>query len=256
MSTVVETNVEHVRIIEFNHPNKHNPFSEAHEENVKAALRRAQDDRDVRAVVVAARDGRSFGAGGDFNEVKSLSGGEDVDRWIDRVIDLYGSVLKVEKPTVAAISGYAIGMGFQFALMFDWRIMSSSAEFRMPELKHGIACTIGAAILGYVFDYVAAQDIIYACESIGAEQALDYRLVKEVTEPDRLLPRAIEVAQMLAAYPQVSFVNTKRSVSSRLLECLEEAAQASKRAHRAAFSARCPQPHFKNILRDKYEAAP
>jgi carboxymethylproline synthase len=254
MSTVIERHVGNIRVIEFDHPNKHNPFSEVHENNIKAAFRRANADPTIKGVVVTGHDGRSFSAGGDFNEVKNLRGGDEVDRWIDRVVDLYASALRVEKPMIAAISGYAIGMGFQLAMMFDWRIMSATAEFRMPELKHGIACTVGATILEEVLGHTTAQEIIYACETIGPEKALEYRLVKEVTAQGLLVARAIEVAQMLAAYPEVPFVNTKRSVTSRMLDCLHRAAVASKTAHRAAFAARSSQAHFKNILGEKYEA--
>src|SRR4029078_9600954 len=99
----------------------------------------------VKAVVMTGGVGRSFSAGGDFNEVKNLSGGGDVDRWIDRVTELYVHALRVDKPTVAAIDKYAIGMGFQFALMFDQRVLTEGAEFRMPEARHGIGRSLGAA---------------------------------------------------------------------------------------------------------------
>jgi carboxymethylproline synthase len=252
MSTVIEYNSGSVRIIELNHPNQHNPFSKEHETNVKDALSRANHDGAVRAVVVCGHDGKSFSAGGDFNEVKNLSGGDDVDDWIDRVTDLYVSVLKVDKPTVAAIEGYAIGMGFQFALMFDWRIMSNTAEFRMPELKHGIGCSVGASILGYMFSHNVMKDIIYACEPIGPEKALSLQLVKEVTSPTLLVSRAIEIANMLTEYPVTSFINTKKTISDGVTRVLQDSSTTSKNVHRAAFAARSAQKHFSTILKEKY----
>jgi carboxymethylproline synthase len=76
-----------VRLIELAHENWHNPFSEALENEVKASLARAQEDAAISAVVVTGGAGRSWSAGGDFNEVQHLSGGDDVDRWIDRVTE-------------------------------------------------------------------------------------------------------------------------------------------------------------------------
>jgi carboxymethylproline synthase len=253
MSTVIERDAGGVRVIELNHANRHNPFSERLEDDIKAALARANGDERVKAVVVCGHDGSSFSAGGDFNEVKNFTGGSDTDRWIDRVTDLYASVLRVEKPTVAAIEGYAIGMGFQFAMMFDWRIMSRAAEFQMPELKHGIGCSVGGTILGHVLSYNVMRDIVFACEPIGPEKALSYQLVREVTASENLVPRAIEVANVLASYPTVPFANTKRTIVAGLMTALYDSAAASKSVHRAAFSARSSQRHFKTILGDKYE---
>jgi carboxymethylproline synthase len=252
MSLVNETDVDFIRVIRLDHPSRQNPFNERLENDVKAALGRANDDPSVRGVVVTGQEGKSFSAGGDFNEVKNLTGGDDVDRWIDRVTDLYQAALKVEKPMVAAIDGYAIGIGFQFSLMFDWRIMSDQAEFRMPELKHGIGCSMGAAILEHVFSYNVTQDIIYACESIGPEKALSHRIVREVVSSEALVPRAIEVAKMLADYPTTPFRNTKRGFVKGLMETLNRTAAHSKIVHRASFAAKAPQNHFKNILGEKF----
>lgn len=252
MSTVIESNQENVRIIQLNHENKHNPFSKELENAVKEALINASHDESVAAVVVYGGQNRSFSAGGDFNEVKNLSGGKEVDDWIDRVFDLYSTVLHVEKPTVAAIGGMAIGMGFQFGLMFDWRVMASDAHFVMPELKHGIGCSVGAAILEDMVGWNTMRDIIYRCEKIDAEQASAIGLINEIADASTLVEKAIQSAKTLAAYPQVAFRATKQKVNGRLLNKLIESSAASKEVHRAAFSARDAQKHFQTVLKAKY----
>lgn len=248
MSLVIEENVGAVRVITLNHRNKNNPFSEALEDSIKHALAAAQNDADVKALVVTGGNGRSFSAGGDFNEVRQLQGGAEVDRWIDRVTDLYLSVLRVEKPTVAAVDGYAIGMGFQFALMFDWRVAASSAEFRMPELKHGIGCSVGAAILEYALGYIDMQRIVFDCEGITAAEAARVGIVNQVTRRERLLDQAVSRANTLAHYPRVPYCATKRTMTRGLEEVLLRSAQSSKEVHRAAFSARSPHAHFDRVL--------
>jgi carboxymethylproline synthase len=244
---------DHVRIITLNHPNKHNPFNEELENSIKAALGEADADASVRALVVTGGQGRSFSAGGDFNEVKQLSGGSDVDRWIDRIMDLYTSVLCVSKPTIAAVDGFAIGMGFQFSLMFDWRTASSTSEFRMPELKHGIGCSVGGALLRYMVGFSSMQRIIYECNSISALQAQHYGFVNNIVDQSDLLSAAIDTGRMLAAYPEVSFKATKKAVGSELLDILSKSAAASKEVHRAAFADHCAQHHFANILGHRHE---
>jgi len=244
-----------IRVITLNHESRNNPFSAALEDEIKRALREADAAPAVAAIVVTGGEGRSFSAGGDFNEVKNLTGGADVDRWIDRVTNLYTSVLRVSKPTIAAVDNYAIGMGFQFALMFDWRIVSSQVEFRMPELKHGIGCSMGGTILNYMLGFSAMQKIIYECDSIRATQAKDYGFVNEIVEQGQLLTRATAVARLLASYPRASYRSTKAAVGQSLIDLLHRSADNSKAVHRASFSDRSAQRHFERVLGTKYHSA-
>ncbi|NRR33506.1 enoyl-CoA hydratase/isomerase family protein [Oxalobacteraceae bacterium] len=255
MSDVIETTLDGIRLIQLNHDNPHNPFSRALETAVKQALDRADSDDSVEAIVVHGGEGRSFSAGGDFNEVKNLSSPEQIDAWIDRVNELYTSVLKLTKPSVAAIDGHAVGMGFQFGMMFDWRIMTGRATLNMPELRHGIGCSVGASILSELLTWNAMRDIIYRCEPMTAAQALDHGLINHIAEPAQLLEDALKMARALASYPQVAFRSTKRVVNRSMIARLDSSSADSKQVHRAAFGARDAQRHFQNILKDKYAKA-
>lgn len=253
MNNVLEFDCDGIRIIQLNHMNRHNPFNRELEDAVKLALKKAGTDEEVEAVVMYGGPSRSFSAGGDFNEVKNLVGGEDVDQWIDRVTDLYTSVLTLEKPSVAAIEGMAIGIGFQLAMMFDWRLMSRQAALQMPELKHGIGCSVGAAILSELTTWNRMRDIIYRCEPISAMQAHQYGLINDVVDNPLLLDSAIATARSLARYPLAAFRNTKKIVNQTLIEKLEKSAADSKLVHRASFAAKDAQKHFRKILKEKYE---
>ncbi len=252
MTDVLETNVDGIRLLQLNHTNPHNPFSRALEDAVKQALRRADADDSVQAVVVHGGAGRSFSVGGDFNEVKNLSGITEIDEWIDRVTDLYTTALTFSKPSVAAIGGHAVGMGFQFGMMFDWRLMAQDAHLNMPELRHGIGCSMGAAILSQLATWNAMRDIIYRCEPLPATRALDYGLIDQIAPPSDLLSEALARARMLASYPQVAFRSTKKVVNHSMIERLRQSCADSKQVHRAAFAARDAQRHFQTILKEKY----
>lgn len=255
MSLVIEQDIRNLRVVTLNHKNRHNPFSEELEDRLKEVLNRANEDNSVKAVIVTGGKGRSFSAGGDFNEVSLLRGGDDVDRWINRVIDLYTSVLRVEKPTVAAIDGYAIGMGLQFALMFDWRIMASTAELRMPELRHGIGCSVGSAILRHAVGYSAMQEIVFACENITPEMADSYHLVNQIVPTDMLLDKALLRAEELANYPEIPYRATKQTIIASMLDVIHKSAADSKRVHRISFSSKSPQAHFSRILGNSVDCA-
>ncbi|MDR0217731.1 MAG: enoyl-CoA hydratase/isomerase family protein [Enterobacteriaceae bacterium] len=248
---IIEQDFNSTRVIIFNHENRHNPFSEELENSIKKSLIEADKDDSVKAIVVYGGKNRSFSSGGDFNEVKNLSG-ENVDSWIDRVIDLYCAVLNVNKPTVAAVDGYAIGMGFQFSLMFDQRIISNEAKFIMPELKHGIGCSVGAAILGFTHGHNLMRKIVFECEELSSETCIKYNIANQVADKDLLLETAIERANLLATYPKTSYLNTKKCMNKKFIDILEDSRKESKLVHKNSFGSRDPQKHFKKVLGEKY----
>ncbi|MBH2547971.1 enoyl-CoA hydratase/isomerase family protein [Serratia marcescens] len=249
---VIEQLLGDVLLLTLNHSNKHNPFSEELEISIKDSLNKANSDDSVKAIVVYGGKNRSFSSGGDFNEVKKLSGGAEVERWIDRVIDLYITVLNISKPTVAAVDGYAIGMGFQFAMMFDQRIMSDQAKLVMPELKHGIGCSVGAAILGFTHGHGLMKKIVLECEELSADTCYEYNIVNQIIPRKHLLEIALNQANLLANYPKAAFFNTKKFMNKAFIEVLEKTRKESKEVHKNAFSARDAQKHFKKVLGQKY----
>lgn len=95
-------------VARFNHPNATNPLSLALENAIRSTCRETEDNSAIRALVLTGGNDRSFSAGGDFNEVVQLSERAAVEAFIDRVIDFYSTILRVTKPTVAAIGGYAV----------------------------------------------------------------------------------------------------------------------------------------------------
>jgi enoyl-CoA hydratase/carnithine racemase len=206
----------------------------------------------INAVVVYGGKNRSFSVGGDFNEVKLLSGGEDVEQWIDRIINLYLTALNVKKPTIACLDGFVIGIGFQLAMMFDWRIIADTGVLIMPELKHGIGCTIGAAILSNVCGYNAMKEIIYGCEPVSPERALAYQLVNEIHPSEHALEQAVLCARKMSAYAQVSFQHTKRAINKPMVKVLLRTAEESKNTHKACFAKKSAEKHFIKVLGEKY----
>jgi carboxymethylproline synthase len=240
--------VERVRVITWVHEKATNPIGRTIAKALVAALAEAEADDDVDAIVLTGGAGRSFSAGGDFAEVQLVEGDEAVDGLIDWVTDLYLSVLSIEKPVVAAIDEYAVGLGFQMSMMCDWRIMTTNGSFMMPELRHGIGASVGAAILTVTSGLNVARRVIMSCESIPARAALDADLVDELVEPESLLTRAVQRADPLGRYPRAAFVGSKRALTAPMAAALEETRGQSKAVHRKAFEAKAMHEHFARIL--------
>lgn len=225
-----------------------NPMSKAMNLELQELCRQVTADPAIEAMVLTGGPGRSFCAGGDFNEVAAMSTDADVDAWIDRTLDLYIAMLSVDKPTIAAVDGYAIGIGFQLALTCDLRVATPAAKFIMWELKHGVACTIGAFMLQEFFGRAAMLDLILDCEPLDLELGLASRAVHSLTDPDTLIPHAHALARRLADYPELSRRRTKEAVNAKFIAGLAGIREETRTVHREAFAANTAAEHFSRIL--------
>ncbi|OSI71049.1 enoyl-CoA hydratase/isomerase family protein [Bradyrhizobium canariense] len=231
-----------VLVARFNHPNPHNPMNLALENAIRSICEEVEDDSAIRALVLTGGKDRSFCAGGDLKELAELSGGGLADTSIERVTDLYSAILKVTKPSVAAVDGYAIGTGFGIALCCDWRVGSAGTKLLMRELKHGKACVIGAYMAETFVGRAAMSEIIYGCEAIPLSWALDHRLLHDIADSGQCEDKAIARAQILSEFPEVSFRRTKERVNQSVLVGLQRIAGDAKDAYAAAIASLHPVP--------------
>lgn len=238
-----------VLVARFNHPNANNPMSLELANAISSICRETNDNPAIRSLVLTGGNDRSFCVGGDFNELIQLSERAAVEAYFESVIDFYCTILKVTKPIVAAVGGYAIGLGFQVALCCDWRVGSPETKLIMPELKHGISCTVGGYMLDNFVGRAAMYDIIYRCEAIQVSWATDHKLLHEVADSDSLVEKAIARAQILGEFPEVTLRRTKESLNRKIIAGLRNVATDTKETNVAGFANRTAEPHWKRVLK-------
>jgi enoyl-CoA hydratase/carnithine racemase len=116
-------------------------------------------------------------------------------------------------PIIAAINGYAVGMGWGVALACDLRICADDAIFQVAQTKRGIVADSG---LGYFLPRTVgsqrALELMFTGRRINAQEALELGVVMEVVPADRLLDRATELATEIAKGPPLSMAAHKRLV--------------------------------------------
>jgi enoyl-CoA hydratase/carnithine racemase len=250
MTSYIATELtERILTVTFQHPKIQNPMNRAMKREIIGLCARVAQDDAIGGVVFYGGAGRSFGAGGDFNEVAALTAAADVDAWIDLFTEMYVAVLSLEKPTVAALDGHVIGMGFQFALCCDLRLATPATNMVMSELQGGVACTFGAFMLRHMLGTAAMIDIAYTCRALDVAWAREARMLSEIAPPEQVLARACDTARRLAAYPALPFGLTKRAVNAPFIEGLRAVVPLSKQVHRAGFAAGAGTPHFERILK-------
>jgi carboxymethylproline synthase len=248
---LLQRQIKDVLLLQFNHEKSTNPFCDALQDAVMAALDSANKDSTIKSIVLYGGENRSFSAGGDFGEVVDMAEYAVVSKLLGKVVDFYIHILSSDKPIIAAIDNYAIGMGFQVALCSDYRMVSDKAKFIMPELKNGVACTLGGYMLDYCVGRFHNQLICYDGDKLSLDYCKQLGIASQIVAQEILLEKAIEKAQQYADFPSMAFYKTRKSNNKRFIEVLQKARQDTIDDHAAVFASKQHQKHMQNILGKK-----
>ncbi|NLC21544.1 MAG: enoyl-CoA hydratase [Halomonadaceae bacterium] len=172
---------------------------------------------DAVSVLVMTGAGSAFSAGGNIKDMADRGGdfagdvAEVSARYRRGIQRIPLAMQAVEVPVIAAVNGPAIGAGFDLANMADIRIASRKAKFGETFLNLGIIPGDGGAwFMQRLIGYQRAFELTLSGRVIDADEAKEYGIVLEVTEPDALLERAGELAANIAAQPPKATRLTKR----------------------------------------------
>ncbi|MFE3443660.1 enoyl-CoA hydratase-related protein [Nocardia sp. NPDC059180] len=158
-----------------------------------AAARAIGEDPRIAAVVVYG-DERVFCAGDDLAELAALSTEQATAVSADLQHAL-GCLARLPQPTVAAISGYALGSGLELALGADRRIIGDNVKLGLPQIKAGLIPLAGIRRLTGLVGPGAAKDLVYTGRFVEPEEARSLGLVDEVVAPDDVYTAALRWAR-------------------------------------------------------------
>jgi enoyl-CoA hydratase/carnithine racemase len=170
---------------------KMNALNIALQNDIKACAQEAADREDVKAVIVYGGE-RVFAAGADIKEMQPMSF-VDMARAIDGLHAYVSAVSRIPKPTVAAITGYALGGGCELALSCDFRIAGESAQLGQPEVLLGVIPGMGGTQrLARLVGPTRAKELCFSGRFIKADEALRIGLVDKVVPDDQVYAAALE----------------------------------------------------------------
>jgi enoyl-CoA hydratase/carnithine racemase len=180
-----------------------------------AAAAEATERRDVSAVVVYGGE-KVFAAGADIKEMQALSYTDMVDR--GRALQSsFTAVAAIPKPTVAAITGYALGGGCELALCCDFRVCGDNARLGQPEILLGIIPGAGGTQrLPRLVGPSRAKDIIFSGRFVAADEALAIGLVDRVVAPDEVYSAARELVSRYVGGPAYALRAAKEAIDTGL----------------------------------------
>jgi enoyl-CoA hydratase len=212
-----------------------NALSAQVQDELAAVAAEVADRRDIRSVVVSGGP-RIFCAGADVHEMAQWSSTDMTDR--SRALqDALSAIALLPQPTVAAISGFALGSGLELALCCDARVAGDNARLGLPEIRLGIIPGAGGTQrLPRLVGPARAKDLVFTGRSVDAEEAASMGLVDRVVPPDHVDAAARDWAEQFVDGPACALRAAKECIDTALEGDLD-AGLALERAHIAGLFA-------------------
>jgi enoyl-CoA hydratase/carnithine racemase len=202
-------------LLTINRPTALNCFNMPLLELFGGVVRDTALDRSVRAVVITgSTEGKNaFSTGADLKERAGMTP-DEVRRYIYTIRNLFTSVEELPQPVIAAVNGFAFGGGLELALACDIRLASKTAIVGLTETSLAIIPGAGGTQrLPRVVGIARAKEMIFRARRISADEGLRVGLFLEVTEPENLVPRSLEIADEIAANGPVALAQAKHAIN-------------------------------------------
>lgn len=181
-----------IGVITINRPDARNALNTQVLDELREALNAFREDEKVGVVVFTGAGEKSFAAGADISELRERTMFDALSSYMQGV---YNEIEGYEKPTIAAINGYALGGGCELAMACDIRIASENAKLGLPETSLSIIPGAGGTQrLARLVGKGKAIEMILTGQIISAEEAQELRLVSKVTEAGELMEAVREMA--------------------------------------------------------------
>lgn len=214
MSEVLLERRGRVGVVTLNRPESLNGFTTGLRNALKAAINEVSADESVRAVVLTGA-GRGFSAGADL-KAEPMQSGADVERQLN---EEYGTSLRaiarMPKPVIAAVNGFATGIGGSFALVCDLVVMGEGAFFQVPFQKIALVPDGGMTwLLTERVGHRRAFEIAVSGDRVPAARCLEWGLCNRVVADDRVLTEAIEWAEQLCDAAPIALTYLKQLLRS------------------------------------------
>jgi enoyl-CoA hydratase/carnithine racemase len=230
-----------VRVVAFNRPEVRNAFDTAMYFEATAALREADGDEAVRAVVLTGRGG-AFSSGADLHEMAAIATGtvvEGSNRGFQGFLDAVGTM---EVPLLAAVTGVGVGLGFTLLAHCDLVLVDEEARLRVPFAELGVPPEAASSVLfPAAMGWQEAARVLLTSDWVDAAELVRLGLALRTCAPGTVLDETVALASRVAVHPR----EATRAITSLMRAGRRDAVELANRREQAAFG---------RLLRDAVEA--
>lgn len=193
-----------------------------------------RQDEGLDVLILTGAGEEAFCSGADLKDVRSLVARRGARESGPMGISL---ITNIDKPTIAAVNGYCLAGGLELACWCDFRVASRNAQFGVLNRRWGVPLVDGGTQrLPRIVGLSNALYLIQTGALIDSDDALRIGLVQEVVPQGMALTRALELAQVISAYPQTSLRDDRRSVYQGISLPLSEGLRLEQQIHQTALS--------------------
>jgi enoyl-CoA hydratase len=222
--TILVATAGGVTTITLNRPRVRNALNAELLTELARALRAADDDAGVHAIVLTGAGDKAFAAGADIGELNALPNSVAGAAQARRGQAITLLMERMRTPVIAAVNGFALGGGCEIAMAADIRIASDTAAFGQPEVNLGLIPGYGGTQrMARLCGRGMAMYLCLTGEIINAAEALRIGLVERVVPHAQLLDEALRVANLIAAKAPLAIAAAKRAIDEAIALPMTEA---------------------------------
>lgn len=231
---LVETR-DRVGLVRFNRPKVLNALNSVLLREMMSALEAFDADPEIGAIVITG-DERAFAAGADIKEMADATA---IEMFTRDHISVFDRILKIKKPVIAAVSGWALGGGNELAMSCDMIVASESARFGQPEITIGVIPGAGGTQrLTRAVGKAIAMEMVLNNRTLTAEEALHFGLVNRVVPVERYLDEALALAAEIASRAPLAVRLGKEAVNHAFESFLMDGLADERRAFYFLFASK------------------
>ena len=230
----VRIEAQRVGVVTLDRPKQLNALNDQLMDELGAAVAAFDADPSIGCIIITGSE-KAFAAGADIGAMASYNFA-DVYKG-DYITRNWEHIRRVRKPVIAAVSGFALGGGWELAMMCDFIIAADNARFGQPEIKLGIIPGAGGTQrLPRAVGKAKAMDMVLTGRMMDAAEAERAGLVSRVVALDKLMEEALGAALVISDLSQIAVMAAKESVNRAFEGSLNEGVQFERRLFHALFA--------------------
>jgi enoyl-CoA hydratase/carnithine racemase len=238
--------------VTLNKPWKLNAWDTPMRAEITALLKDWNRDSAVRAVIMTGAGERAFCAGQDLEETEKFQSGHEGANWFQSWQDFYNAIRGLDKPCLAALNGVAAGSAFQAVMLTDARIGHAGVRMGQPEIDAGIPSVTGPMLMLPRIGLARTMELTLTGRMMEADEARLIGLINYlVPRPEDVMPKAREVAELMASKPVMAFRLNKQRFRQVTQEAFDEAFRNGGAIQAEAYASGEPQETMRRFFTER-----
>jgi len=214
-NNIIVESEENIAVLTINRPNQLNALNSETIAELGSAFKSLEADATIKAIIITGSGTKAFVAGADIKEFYQFDVAQGKELASKGHQTLFDLVSNLNTPVIGAVNGFALGGGLELAMSCHFRLASDNAKLGLPEVTLGVIPGYGGTQrLAQLVGKGRAMEMIMTAKMIGAEEALNYGLVNQVTTQEELMVTCKKIALKIVKNSPVAIASAIRAVNA------------------------------------------